>query len=69
MILECFNLHAHLTHFLPPGVDCTTGRSHNLFTWRPLEDGKNAKAKKLCYEIICKINTPSATLVFPTILL
>ena len=23
-------------HFLPPGVACTTGLSHNPFTWRPL---------------------------------
>ena len=29
--------------------------------------GKNAYAKKLCYVIICKINAPSATLVFSTI--
>ena len=29
--------------------------------------GKNAYAKKWCYVIICKINAPSATLVFPTI--
>ena len=29
--------------------------------------GKNAYAKKKCYVIICKINAPSATLLFPTI--
>ena len=23
-------------HFLPPGVACTTGLSHNPFTWHPL---------------------------------
>ena len=25
-----------MVHFLPPGVACTTGLSHNPFTWRPL---------------------------------
>ena len=29
--------------------------------------GKNAYTKKKCYEIICKMNVPSATLIFPTI--
>ena len=33
-------------HFLPPGVACTTGLSHNPFTWRPLKDRKNAYARK-----------------------
>ena len=25
-----------MNHFLPPGVACTTGLSHNPFTWRTL---------------------------------
>ena len=27
---------AKMAHFLPPGVACTTGLSHNPFTWRPI---------------------------------
>ena len=27
---------AHAQHFLPPGVTCMTGLSHNPFTWGPL---------------------------------
>ena len=52
-------------HFLPPGVAHTTGLSHNPFTWS--KTIKNAYTKEYCYEIICKINAPFATLVFPTI--
>ena len=33
LTLQYFEL---TTHFLPPGVACTTGLSHNPFTWRPL---------------------------------
>ena len=34
-------------HFLPPGVACTTGLSHNPFTWRPLKDGKKRLRQKV----------------------
>ena len=34
-------------HFLPPGVACTTGLSHNRFTWRPLYDGKKRLRQKV----------------------
>ena len=34
-------------HFLPPRVACTTGLSHNPFTWRPLKDGKKRLREKV----------------------
>ena len=34
-------------HFLLPGVACTTGLSHNPFTWRPLKDGKKRLRQKV----------------------
>ena len=34
ILMRCEML--YFIHFLPPGVACTTGLSHNPFTWRPL---------------------------------
>ena len=43
-VLSCIS--DMIPHFLPPGVACTTGLSHNPFTWRPLKDGRKRLRQK-----------------------
>ena len=43
---QCQPKAREFVHYLPPNAACTTGLSHNRFTWRPVKDRKNAYARK-----------------------